>query len=115
MLVLPPEDYFYKAMMKLTPQLRKHSPASLRAKRSNPVTGGCAASTAPDYLRFAIMLMNGGRAGEARLLGPRTVDYMLSDQLGPNIKNLVATPTRPAPITVLVLVLRRGPRRAWSR
>jgi CubicO group peptidase (beta-lactamase class C family) len=58
--------------------------------------GGCAASTASDYLRFALMLMNGGRSGEARLLGPRTVAYMLSDQLGPNIKNLVgnADPTR---------------------
>jgi CubicO group peptidase (beta-lactamase class C family) len=58
--------------------------------------GGCAASTATDYLRFAMMLMNGGRSGEARLLGPRTVAYMLSDQLGPNIKNLVgnADPTR---------------------
>jgi CubicO group peptidase (beta-lactamase class C family) len=58
--------------------------------------GGCAASTASDYLRFATMLMNGGRSGEARLLGPRTVGYMLSDQLGPNIKNLVgnADPTR---------------------
>jgi CubicO group peptidase (beta-lactamase class C family) len=58
--------------------------------------GGCAASTASDYLRFALMLMNGGRAGEARLLGPRTVAYMLSDQLGANIKNLVgnADPTR---------------------
>src|SRR6185369_747693 len=58
--------------------------------------GGCAASTATDYLRFAMMLMNGGRAGEARLLGPRTVAYMLSDQLGPKIKNLVgnADPTR---------------------
>jgi CubicO group peptidase (beta-lactamase class C family) len=58
--------------------------------------GGCAASTASDYLRFAIMLMNGGRASEARLLGRKTVDYMLSDQLGANIKNLVgnADPTR---------------------
>jgi CubicO group peptidase (beta-lactamase class C family) len=58
--------------------------------------GGCAASTASDYLRFATMLMNGGRFGEARLLGPRTVSYMLSDQLGPGIKNLVgnADPTR---------------------
>jgi CubicO group peptidase (beta-lactamase class C family) len=58
--------------------------------------GGCAASTASDYLRFAMMLMNEGRAGEARLLGPRTVAYMLSDQLGPNIKNLIgnADPTR---------------------
>jgi CubicO group peptidase (beta-lactamase class C family) len=58
--------------------------------------GGCAASTASDYLRFAMMLMNQGRSGEARLLGPRTVTYMLSDQLGPNIKNLIgnADPTR---------------------
>ena len=58
--------------------------------------GGCAASTASDYLRFASMLMNGGQLGEARLLGPRTVSYMLSDQLGPGIKNLVgnADPTR---------------------
>ena len=58
--------------------------------------GGCASSTASDYLRFAMMLMNGGRSGEARLLGRKTVEYMLSDQLGPNIKNLVgnADPTR---------------------
>ena len=58
--------------------------------------GGCAASTASDYLRFASMLMNGGRFGKSRLLGSRTVAYMLSDQLGPNIKNLVgnADPTR---------------------
>lgn len=58
--------------------------------------GGCAASTASDYLRFAMMLMSQGRSGEARLLGPRTVAYMLSDQLGPNIRNLIgnADPTR---------------------
>src|SRR3981081_1992632 len=30
--------------------------------------GGCAASTASDYLRFAMMLMNGGSSGEAHLL-----------------------------------------------
>ena len=58
--------------------------------------GGCAASTASDYLRFAMMLLNEGRNGEARLLGPRTIAYMLSDQLGPNIRNLIgnADPTR---------------------
>jgi CubicO group peptidase (beta-lactamase class C family) len=58
--------------------------------------GGCAASTASDYLKFAMMLMNEGRNGEARLLGPQTVSYMLSDQLGPPIKNLIgnADPTR---------------------
>jgi CubicO group peptidase (beta-lactamase class C family) len=58
--------------------------------------GGCAASTASDYLRFATMLMNHGRSGETQLLGRKTVEYMLSDQLGPNIKNLIgnADPTR---------------------
>jgi CubicO group peptidase (beta-lactamase class C family) len=58
--------------------------------------GGCAASTASDYLRFATMLMNHGRFGETQLLGRKTVEYMLSDQLGSNIKNLIgnADPTR---------------------
>ena len=58
--------------------------------------GGCAASTATDYLRFASMLMNGGHLGKAHVLGRKTVEYMLSDQLGPNIKNQVgnADPTR---------------------
>lgn len=58
--------------------------------------GGCAATTASDYLRFATMLMNHGRSSEAQLVGRKTIDYMLSDQLGPNIKNLIgnADPTR---------------------
>ena len=58
--------------------------------------GGCAASTASDYLRFALMLMHGGESGEARVLGRKTVEYMLSDQLGPKVTNLVgnADPTR---------------------
>jgi CubicO group peptidase (beta-lactamase class C family) len=58
--------------------------------------GGCAASTAADYLRFALMLMHGGQGGEARILGRKTVEYMLSDQLGPKVTNLVgnADPTR---------------------
>jgi len=58
--------------------------------------GGCAVSTASDYLRFALMLMNHGRLGDTRILGRKTVEYMLADQLGPNIKNLIgrADPTR---------------------
>ena len=58
--------------------------------------GGCAASTASDYLRFALMLQNGGRANGKQILARKTVDYMLSNQLGPNVKNLVgnADPTR---------------------
>ncbi|MBY0383461.1 MAG: beta-lactamase family protein [Xanthobacteraceae bacterium] len=58
--------------------------------------GGCAASTAADYLRFAMFLMNHGKSGGDQLLGRKTVEYMLSNQLGPDIKNLIgnADPTR---------------------
>jgi CubicO group peptidase (beta-lactamase class C family) len=58
--------------------------------------GGCAVSTAGDYLRFALMLLNKGKLGETRILGRKTVEYMLSNQLGPEVKNLIsaADPTR---------------------
>lgn len=58
--------------------------------------GGCAASTASDYMRFALMLLNKGTLSNTRILGRKTVEYMLSNQLGPDVKNLVgnADPTR---------------------
>jgi CubicO group peptidase (beta-lactamase class C family) len=58
--------------------------------------GGCAVSTASDYLRFALMLMNKGTSGDTRVLGRKTVEYMLSNQLAPDVKNLIvnADPTR---------------------
>jgi CubicO group peptidase (beta-lactamase class C family) len=58
--------------------------------------GGCASSTASDYLRFALMLMNDGRSGDQQILARKTVEYMLSNQLGPNVRNLIgnADPTR---------------------
>ena len=58
--------------------------------------GGCAASTAGDYLRFAQMLLNHGHLDGRRILGRKTVDYMLSNQLGPEIKGIVGDgdPTR---------------------
>lgn len=58
--------------------------------------GGCLASTASDYMRFAMMLMAKGKVGQNRVLGRKTVEYMLSDQLGSNIRNLIgnADPTR---------------------
>lgn len=52
--------------------------------------GGCAASTASDYLRFASMLLDHGRLGETRILSRKTVDFMLSNQLSPNVTNLIA-------------------------
>ena len=38
-------------------------------------------STAEDYWRFAQMILNGGTLDGVRILGPRTVEYMLSDHL----------------------------------
>lgn len=58
--------------------------------------GGCAASTAGDYMRFALMLLNKGKYGDARVLSRKTVEYMLSNQIGPDVRNLIgnADPTR---------------------
>ena len=39
-------------------------------------------STAADYMRFAQMLLNGGVLGDVRILSPKTVQFMTSDQLG---------------------------------
>jgi CubicO group peptidase (beta-lactamase class C family) len=47
--------------------------------------GGCAVSTAGDYLRFALMLLNGGSLGTVRILGRKTVEYMTADHIGPEI------------------------------
>ena len=52
--------------------------------------GGCLASTAGDYMRFALALLNKGAYGEARILGRKTAEYMLMNQLGPEVKNLIA-------------------------
>jgi CubicO group peptidase (beta-lactamase class C family) len=49
--------------------------------------GGCAASTAGDYIRFAQMLLNKGSLDGARILGRKTVEHMTSDHLGPEVQN----------------------------
>jgi CubicO group peptidase (beta-lactamase class C family) len=53
--------------------------------------GGCLASTAPDYMRFALALLNKGAYGETRILGRKTAEYMLMNQMGPEVKNLIAS------------------------
>ncbi len=40
-------------------------------------------STASDYMRFALMLANGGEGNGVRLLSRKTVELMTSDHLGP--------------------------------
>lgn len=44
--------------------------------------GGGMVSTAPDYLRFTQMLLNGGELDGVRILSRKTVEVMTSDQLG---------------------------------
>jgi CubicO group peptidase (beta-lactamase class C family) len=46
-----------------------------------PSGGGGLLSTAPDYLRFAQMLLNGGQLDGVRLLAPPTVKLMTSNHL----------------------------------
>ncbi|MBL8385017.1 MAG: beta-lactamase family protein [Burkholderiales bacterium] len=42
-------------------------------------------STAGDYARFLQMLLNGGRLGKTRILGPKTVEFMTADHLGSSV------------------------------
>jgi CubicO group peptidase (beta-lactamase class C family) len=47
--------------------------------------GGGLLSTASDYARFCQMLLNGGELDGVRLLSPKTIRVMTSDQLPPGI------------------------------
>lgn len=49
--------------------------------------------TAPDYLRFAQMLLNGGELDGARILGTKTVELMRQNHLPPNIPSIAAGST----------------------
>lgn len=59
---------------------------------------GCLASTASDYLAFAQMLLNGGVLNGNRVLGSATVEYMISDHIGPDVdmSRLDRSPFMPA-------------------
>jgi CubicO group peptidase (beta-lactamase class C family) len=46
-----------------------------------PQGGAGLVSTAEDYFRFAQMLLNGGQLNGVRVLGPRTVELMMSNHL----------------------------------
>jgi len=50
--------------------------------------GGGLLSTAPDYTRFSQMLLNGGELNGVRLLAPKTVAVMASDQVPPGIPRI---------------------------
>jgi CubicO group peptidase (beta-lactamase class C family) len=71
--------------------------------------GGCAVSTAADYVRFAQMLLNRGKLDDVRILGAKTVDYMTADHLGPEVANYIARtdPTRAGYGFGLTMAVRR--------
>ncbi len=48
--------------------------------------------SAPDYLRFAQMLVNGGELDGVRILGTRTVDLMRQNHLLPNLPSIAGSP-----------------------
>ena len=48
--------------------------------------GGGLMSTALDYARFCAMLAGGGTLGKERIIGPMTLEFMVSDHLGPHVK-----------------------------
>ena len=48
--------------------------------------GGGLVSTAPDYLRFCQMLLNGGELDGVRVLSPKAVKQMTTDALSPDIR-----------------------------
>jgi CubicO group peptidase (beta-lactamase class C family) len=48
--------------------------------------GGGMLSTAGDYARFSQMLLNGGELDGVRILSPKTIALMTSDQLTPNVE-----------------------------
>jgi CubicO group peptidase (beta-lactamase class C family) len=48
--------------------------------------GGGMFSTAEDYARFALMLLNGGELDGVRLLSPKTVALMTADHLPPGVQ-----------------------------
>jgi CubicO group peptidase (beta-lactamase class C family) len=53
--------------------------------------GGGLVSTMDDYTRFAQMLYLGGSLGGTRIVGRKTLEWMTSDHLGPNV--LIGNPT----------------------
>ncbi len=67
--------------------------AESRAYRSRPIMlngGGGLVSTLRDYHRFCLCLLNGGSLGDARLISPKTWEFMAQNHLpgGASIKSM---------------------------
>jgi CubicO group peptidase (beta-lactamase class C family) len=73
-------DPFYEKPEDLTPE-----------KRVWFSGGGGLLATAVDYARFCQMLLNGGELDGVRLLSPKTIAVMTSDQLLPDVQRVAFT------------------------
>jgi CubicO group peptidase (beta-lactamase class C family) len=61
----------------------------VRQEPQNDSGGAGAVTTATDYLRFAQMMLEGGKLDQARILSRTTVTLMTSEQLSPHINRFV--------------------------
>jgi CubicO group peptidase (beta-lactamase class C family) len=71
--------------------------------------GGGLFSTMDDYARFATMLYRGGSLGDAHFIGRKTLDYMTSDHLAPDVRNGNPTLLQPGHRFGLGFAIRRDP------
>jgi len=56
--------------------------------QDHPFGGLSLSSTTTDYFRFAQMLLNRGKLGNARILGKKTVELMTANNLPPQIPDI---------------------------
>ncbi|WP_374447703.1 serine hydrolase domain-containing protein [Stella sp.] len=75
-------DRFARALPNDPDTGRPQTVLDLRKPLKMECGGGCAASTAGDYIRFAQMLLDRGQFQGRRLLAPKTVDFMTADHMG---------------------------------
>ena len=72
----------------MSPQVYTNMDASPKPQTEPPPCesgGGGLMSTIGDYARFLAMLSGGGELDGQRILGPRTIRFMASDHLGPEV------------------------------
>jgi CubicO group peptidase (beta-lactamase class C family) len=66
-------------------EIHPEFPKDLTNPASAPLGGGGLVSTTEDYFRFGQMLLNGGELEGVRLLGRKTVEYMMQNHLRPGV------------------------------
>jgi CubicO group peptidase (beta-lactamase class C family) len=77
------------AETQIDPATGKRSPwVADMTQRPNWISGGGGmVSTAPDYARFCLMLLNGGELDKVRLVSRKTIESMTSNQIPPMYKS----------------------------